>query len=68
MVLSNFSVPGRPYSLAAVGQETAVLAAGASEVVWIYFFRLSHIFSFSRSMGDGLIQTKNSYEGPLDPN
>ena len=40
-----------------VRQETTVLAEGASGVVWIFFLPISHIFSFSRALGDGPIQT-----------
>ena len=58
MVLGNFQYRDVSLVWSIVGQGTTVFAVGASGVVWIIFFRLSHIFHFFLSLGDGLIQTE----------
>ena len=58
MVLGNYQYRDVSLVWLIVGQGTTVFAAGVSGVVWIIFFRLSNIFHFSLSVGDGLIQTE----------
>ena len=53
MVLGKLPVPGRPTTLITVGQGPTALAAGAGWVVWTFFPRLSFLFSYSLSLGDG---------------
>ena len=55
MVLGKLPVPGRPTTLITVGQGPTALAAGAGWVVWTFFPRLSFLFSYSLSLGDGPI-------------
>ena len=55
MVLGKLPVPGRPTTLITVGQGPTALAAGAGWVVWTFFRRLSFLFSYSLSLGDGPI-------------
>ena len=56
MVLGKLPVPGRPTIWIIVGQGPTALAVGAGGVVWPFFFsRLSLLFSFSLSLGDGPI-------------
>ena len=49
-------VPGRPTILITVGQGPIALAAGAGWIVWTFFPRLSFLFSYSLSLGDGPIK------------
>ena len=54
IVLGKLPVPGRPTILIIVGQGPTVLAVGAG--CWtFFFFRLSFLFSYSISLGDGPI-------------
>ena len=55
MVLGKLPVPGRPTTLITVGQGPTALAAGAGWVVWTFFPRLSFLFSYFLSLGDGPI-------------
>ena len=55
MMLGKLPVPGRPTILITVGQGPTALAAGAGGVVWTFFSHLSHLYSFSLSLGDGPI-------------
>ena len=49
-------MPGRPANLDEVGQGPIALAVGADGgCLDIFFSRLSFLFSFSLSLGDGLI-------------
>ena len=48
-------VPGRPTILITVGKGPTALAAGAGWIVWTFFPRLSFLFSYSLSLGDGPI-------------
>ena len=58
MALGKLPVPGRPTIWIIVGQGPTALAVGAGGVVWTPFFsRLSFLFSYSLSLGDGPIQT-----------
>ena len=59
MVLGKLPVPGRPTYWVRVGQGPTVLAVGAGGGLFGHFFsRLSFLFSFSLSLGDGPIQTE----------
>ena len=55
MVLGKLPVPGPPTNWIIVGQGSTVLAVGAGGVVWTFFSRLSFLFSYSLSLGDGPI-------------
>ena len=56
MVLGKLPVPGRPTILFTVGQGPTALAAGAGGGLFGHFFsHLSHLYSFSLSLGDGPI-------------
>ena len=56
MVLGKLPVPGRPTIWIIVGQGPAALAVAAGGVCLdIFFSRLSLLFSFSLSLGDGPI-------------
>ena len=55
MVLGKRPVPGRPTTLITVGQGPTALAAGAGWVVCTFFPRLSFLFPYSLSLGDGPI-------------
>ena len=55
IVLGKFPVPGRPTFWIRVGRGPTALAVGAGGVLFGHFFsRLSFLFSFSLSLGDGL--------------
>ena len=59
MVQGKFQVPGRPTIWILVGQGPSALAVDAGGgCLDIFFSRLSLFFSFSVSLGDGLIQTE----------
>ena len=56
MVLGKLPVPGRPTNWIRVGQGLPAFAVGAGEdCLDIFFCRLSFLFSFSLSLGDGPI-------------
>ena len=56
MVLGKLPVPGRPIICITVGQGPIALAVGADGGLFGHFFsRLSILFSFSLSLGDGPI-------------
>ena len=56
MVQGILSVPGRPTIWIRVGQGPTALAVGAGrDCLDIFFSRLSFLFSFSLSLGDGPI-------------
>ena len=56
MVLGKLSVPGRPTIWMTVGQGPIVLAVGAGGGLFGHFYsRLSFLFAFSLSLGDGPI-------------
>ena len=56
MVLGKLPVPGRPTIWIIVGQGPIALAVGAGGGLFGRFFsRLSFLFSFSLSLGDGPI-------------
>ena len=56
MVLDKLPVPGRPTIWIIVGQGPTVLAVGAGGgCLDIFFSRLSFLFSYSLSLGDGPI-------------
>ena len=56
MVLGKLPVPGRPTIWIIVGQGPTALAIGAGGGCLDFFFpRLSFLFSFSLSLGDGPI-------------
>ena len=52
-MLGKLPVPGRPTILITVGQGPTALAVGAVGGVWNFYSRLSFLFSFSLSLGDG---------------
>ena len=55
-VLGKLPVPGRPANSDKVGQGPIALAVGAGGGLFGHFFsRLSFLFSFSLSLGNGLI-------------
>ena len=58
-MLGNFQYRDASLVRSIVGQGTTVFAVGASGVVWIILFRLSHIFHFSLSLGDAGPRTKS---------
>ena len=59
MVLGKLPVPGRPTVWIKVGQGPTALAGGAcGGCLDIFFSRLSFLFSYSLSLGDGPIQTE----------
>ena len=51
----NFQCRGVLLIWIKVGQGPTALAVGAGGVVWTFFSRLSFLFSFSISLGDGPI-------------
>ena len=51
----NFQCQGVLLIGIVVGQGPAALVVGAGGVVWTFFSRLSFLFSFSLSLGDGPI-------------
>ena len=54
MVLGKLPVPGRPTVWIIVGQGPTALAGGAGGGrLDIFFYRLSFLFSYSLSLGDG---------------
>ena len=55
MVLCKLPVPGRPTILIIVGQGPTALAVGAGGGCLDIFSRLSFLFSYSLSLGDGPI-------------
>ena len=56
MVLGKLPVPGRPTIWIIVGERPTALAAGAGGgCLDIFFSHLSHLYSFSLSLGDGSI-------------
>ena len=56
MVLGKFPVPGRPTIWIIVGQGPTVLVVGAGGgCLDIFFSRLSFLYSYSLSLGDGPI-------------
>ena len=55
MVLGNFQCQGILLSWVGVGQGPTVLAVGAGGVVWTFFLFSINFFSFSLSLGAGLI-------------
>ena len=55
MVLGKLQVPGRPRIWIRVGQGPTALAEGAVGFFGHFFSRLSFLFSFSLSLGDGPI-------------
>ena len=56
MVLGTLPVPGRPTVWIIVGQGPTALAGGAGGgCLDIFFSRLSFLFSYSLSLGDGPI-------------
>ena len=55
MVLGKLPVPGRPTILITVRQGPTALAAGAGGGCLDIFSHLSHLYSFSLSLGDGPI-------------
>ena len=56
MVLGKLPVPGRPTIWMTVGQGPTALAVGAGCFFFdIFFSHLSHLYSFSLSLGDGPI-------------
>ena len=55
MVLGKLPVPGRHTIWMTVGQGPTALAVGAGGVVWTFLSHLSHLYSFSLSLGDGPI-------------
>ena len=56
MVLGNLPVPGRPTVWIILGQGPTALAGGAGGgCLDIFFSRLSFLFSYSLSLGDGPI-------------
>ena len=56
MVLGELPVPGRPTIWMIVGQGPIILAVGAGGgLLDIFYSPLSFLFSFSLSLGDGLI-------------
>ena len=56
MVLGKLPVPGRPTIWITVGQGPTALAVGAGGELFGHFYsRLSFLFSFSLSLGDGPI-------------
>ena len=55
MVLGKFPVPGRPTIWITVGQGPTALAVGAGGGCLDFFPRLSFLFSYSFSLGDGPI-------------
>ena len=57
MVLGKRPVPGRPTIWIRVGQGPSALAVGAGggRLFGHFFSRLSLLFSYSLSLGDGLI-------------
>ena len=58
MVLGKLPVPGRPTIWIIVGQGSIALAVGAGGGCLDIFTLLSFLFSFSLSLGDGLISTE----------
>ena len=59
MVLGKLPVPGRPTVWIIVGQGPTALAGGAGGgCLDIFFSRLSFLFSYSLSLGDGPIKTE----------
>ena len=59
MVLGKLPVPGRPTVWIIVGQGPTALAGGADGgCLDIFFSRLSFLFSYSLSLGDGPIKTE----------
>ena len=56
MVLGKLPVPGRPTIWIIVGQGPTALAVGAGGgCLNFFFYRLSFLFSYSLSLGDGPI-------------
>ena len=55
MVLRKLTVPGRPTNSIIIGQGPTALAVGAAGVVWLFFSRLSFLFSLYMSLGEGPI-------------
>ena len=55
MVLGKLPVPGRPKIWIIVGQGPTAIAIGAGGDFWTFFSRLSFLFSYSLSLGDGPI-------------
>ena len=54
-VLGKLPVPGRPANLDGVGQGPIALAVGVGCLDIFFSLRLSFLFSFSLSLGDGPI-------------
>ena len=53
--MGKLTVPGRSTHLDESRARAYCASAGADGVVWTYFSRLSFLFSFSLSLGDGPI-------------